>query len=234
VPSDATDEITDEQYAHGLPGVHGSDLPDTPAALTPEPPRVIVPRWVQLVVLPLALVALWELAHAAGKLLLVFVIAGVIALILNPAWHSSSARGCPAGWRCSRWYVAFFLILAGIGVLLANPISNQVRTFTHNLPHLVNEANSTIVGFQGDLNRLGFHVQFAEQGKTALQTVSDKLTKSAGSVVSFGGSLLSEAALAFIDLVLVFVLSVYMLIYGQRIGTLAPQGHARRRRNARG
>jgi len=172
-------------------------------------------------VLPLALVALWELAHAAGKLLLVFVIAGVIALILNPAVAFLQRSRLPRGLAVLAVYVAFFLILAGIGVLLANPISNQVRTFTHNLPHLVNEANSTIVGFQGDLNRLGFHVQFAEQGKTALQTVSDKLTKSAGSVVSFGGSLLSEAALAFIDLVLVFVLSVYMLIYGQRIGTLA-------------
>ncbi len=45
----------------------------------------MVPRWVQLVVLPLGLLALWALAKAAGNVLLVFIVAGVIALILNPA-----------------------------------------------------------------------------------------------------------------------------------------------------
>jgi predicted PurR-regulated permease PerM len=48
-------------------------------------PRVVVPRWVQLVALPLALLALWALARAAGKVLVVFVVAALIALILNPA-----------------------------------------------------------------------------------------------------------------------------------------------------
>ena len=46
---------------------------------------MVVPRWVQLVLLPLALLALWALAKAAGKVLLIFVVAAVIALILNPA-----------------------------------------------------------------------------------------------------------------------------------------------------
>ncbi len=68
-------------------------------------------------------------------------------------------------------YLAFFLALAGIGVLLANPISNQVKSFTHSLPHLVDEANTDDRQTpEGDLHRLGVHVQLAEQGKTALQT----------------------------------------------------------------
>ena len=63
-------------------------------------------------------------------------------------------------------------------------------------------------------------MRLAEQGKTALQTVSDKLSKSGSSVVSFGGGLLTEAAGAIFDIVLVFVLSIYMLVYGERIGKL--------------
>ena len=61
-------------------------VPDSPE-LPPqaEPPRAIVPRWVQLVLLPVALFALWALAKAAGKVLLIFVIAALIALILHPA-----------------------------------------------------------------------------------------------------------------------------------------------------
>ena len=65
-----------------------------------EPPRVVVPRWVQLVLLPIALLALWALAKAAGKVLLIFIVAALIALILNPAVAFLQRRGFPAGWRC--------------------------------------------------------------------------------------------------------------------------------------
>jgi predicted PurR-regulated permease PerM len=185
-----------------------------------EPARAVVPRWVQLVLLPVALLALWALARASGNVLLIFVVAGVIALILNPAVAFLQRARLPRGLSVLAVYLGFFLTLTGIGFLLANPISNQVQSFTHNLPHLVNQANHSIVSFQNDLQRLGLHVKLAEQGKTALQTLQDKLAKSAGTFVSFGGGLLTEVVSAGFDLVLVFVLSVYMLLYGESIGAL--------------
>jgi len=190
----------------------------------PSPPRVVVPRWVQLVLLPLALLGAWALAKAAGKVLLIFIVAGVIALILNPAVALLQRSRLPRGLAVLAVYLGFFLILAGIGLLLANPISNQVRSFTHALPGLVNEANRTIVSLEGDLHRLGIHARLAEQGKTALQTLQDKLSKSGGSVVSFGGGLLTEVVKAGVEIVVVFVLSVYLLLYGERIGELVRRG----------
>ncbi len=186
----------------------------------PEPARAIVPRWVQLVLLPLALLALWALAKAAGKVLLIFVVAAVIALILNPVVSFVQRPRVPRGLAVLVVYLAFFLTLVGIGFLLANPIADQVRTFTSNLPHIVDEANKRIATFQGELNHHGLHVKIVKQGKTALQSIQDKVAKSASKFVSFGGALLTEAASAVFDLVLVFVLSVYMLIYGERIGKL--------------
>ena len=182
--------------------------------------RVVVPRWVQLVLLPLALLALWALAKAAGKVLLIFIVAAVIALILNPAVTFVQRPRVPRGVAVLAVYLAFFLTLAGIGFLLANPIANQVRTFTNNLPHIVNEANKRIASFQGELNQHGIHLELVKQGKTALQSIQDKVAKSAGKLASFGGGLLTEAASAIFDLVLVLVLSVYMLVYGERIGAL--------------
>ncbi len=193
--------------------------PDASAA-APGPPRAVVPRWVQLVLLPVALLALWALAKAAGKVLLIFVIAAVIALILNPAVAFVQRPRIPRGLAVLVVYLAFFLTLVGIGFLLANPIANQVRTFTDNLPHIVNEANKRIATFQGELEHHGIHLHLVKQGKTALQSIQDKVAKSAGKLASFGGGLLTEAASAIFDLVLVFVLSVYMLIYGERIGEL--------------
>jgi predicted PurR-regulated permease PerM len=185
-----------------------------------EPPRAMVPRWVQLVLLPLAILAAWALAKAAGKVLLLFIIAGLIALILNPAVAFVQRPRIPRGLAVPAVYVAFFLMLAGIGFLLANPISHQVRTFTNNLPKLVTEANQQLASFEHELGRHGVHLKIVKPGKTALQSIQDKVAKSASKFATFGGALLTEVANAIFDLVLVFVLSVYMLLYGPAIGTL--------------
>ncbi|MCW3026883.1 MAG: family transporter [Solirubrobacterales bacterium] len=185
-----------------------------------EPPRVVVPRWVQLVALPLTALAAWALAKAAGKVLLLFIIAGLIALILNPAVSFVQRGRLPRGLAVLLVYVAFFVSLAGIGVLLANPISNQVRTFTNNLPTITNEANKKLAELETTLNQNGFHVHIVKPGKTALQSIQAKVTKSASKFVSFGGALLTEIANAIFNLVLIFVLSVYMLLYGRQIGAL--------------
>jgi putative heme transporter len=205
------------------PGEHEQELIDPAAeqpASAPEPARVLVPRWIQLVLLPLALLAAWALARAAGKVLVIFIIAGLIALILNPAVAFLHRSRLPRGLSVLAVYLAFFLTLAGIGFLLANPISDQVRTFADNLPHLVNEANSEIGTFQRELNEHGVHVHLKSQGKTALQSIEGKVAKEASKLASFGGALATEVANGIFDLVLVFVLSVYMLLYGTQIGAL--------------
>lgn len=191
------------------------------AAPSPQaPPRTVVPRWMQLVLLPLALVALWAIAKAAGKVLLIFIIAGLIALILNPPVGFLARGRIPRGLAVLAVYLAFFLCIATIGFLLANPISHQVRTFSDNLPHITREANKQLAKFQRYMDKHGIHLGLVKPGKTALESLQDKVAKSAGKFASFGGALLTEVANALFDLVLVFVLSVYMLLYGPRIGAL--------------
>jgi putative heme transporter len=198
------------------------ELTETPEAAVESsgtPARAVVPRWVQLVMLPLTLVAIWAIAKAAGKVLVIFIVAALIALILNPA-VAFVQRKLPRGLAVLAVYVAFFLMVAGVGLLLANPISNQVESFSRNVPHLVNQANKSLAELQQTANENGLHVHFIKQGHTALQTLGEKVVKGSSSIVSFGGGLLTEAVTAGFDLILVFVLSVYMLLYGQQIGTI--------------
>jgi predicted PurR-regulated permease PerM len=213
-------EVSENAPEAAPPRQEERELTDTPPEQTAEPPRVVVPRWVQLVGLPLSVLALWLLAKAAGKVLLLFIIAGLIALILNPAVSFVQRGRIPRGLAVLAVYVAFFVGLAGIGVLLANPISNQVRTFTNNLPTIVNEANKKLAEAQNELNHAGIHVELVKPGKTALQSIQAKVAKSTSKFVSFGGALLTEVANGIFNLVLIFVLSVYMLLYGQQIGAL--------------
>src|SRR5215216_3267694 len=54
----------------------GTDAHGAPAARGAAVPRVMVPRWIQLVALPLLVLALWMVAVAAGPVLLIFTVAG--------------------------------------------------------------------------------------------------------------------------------------------------------------
>lgn len=198
------------------------ELADAEPAGEPRSPveRLVVPRWVQLVLLPLALVAMWGLAIAAGRVLLLFVIAGLIALILNPAVAFLYRRRLPRGLAVLSVYLGFFLTLAFVGILLASPISNQVSAFTRAVPHITAEANAKLASLQGTLTSDGLHVQLIKQGKTALGTLQGLVVKTGGSVVSFGGGLLTRTVSTGFDIVLIFVLSVYMLVYGPRIAAI--------------
>lgn len=202
------------------PSAEERELTDSTGDVQQEPPRAVVPRWVQLVLLPLAIIAVWVVAKAAGKVLIIFIVAALIALILNPAVAFLQRGKMPRGLAVLAVYLAFFLTLSGIGVLVANPISNQVASFSRDVPKLVKKANRSLAEFQNTLNSSGVHVKFIKQGETALQTLQDKLVKGSSSIVSSAGGLLSEFVSAGFDVLLVFVLSVYMLLYGQRIGRL--------------
>src|SRR6202011_144211 len=130
----------------------------------------------------------------------------------NPAVSFAQRGRLPRGIAVLAVYLAFLVGLAGIGVLLANPISSQVRTFTNNLPTITKEANKKLAELETNLTKVGVHLKIVKPGKTALQSIQDKVTKSASKFVSFGGAILTEVANAIFNLVLIFVLSVYMLL----------------------
>src|ERR1700691_4010915 len=107
----------------------------------PNVPPVVVPRWVQLVVLPLGILGLWELARASGSVLLILVVASLVALIFNPMVERVEQVHIRRGLAIAAVYLGMIAIVAGIGVLLSSPISNQVNKFANDVPHIVKEAN---------------------------------------------------------------------------------------------
>jgi predicted PurR-regulated permease PerM len=179
----------------------------------------VVPRWVQLVILPLSLLALWALARAAGTVVLILIAASVIALLLAPSIRMLERR-IPRGLAILLVYLACFAVLGGIGFLLVNPIGDQVARFQHNLPSIVHTANRDLANLQKFLNRHGIHVHIQQQGQTALDTLQKDILRRSGSIVSFSRNVLSSIVTTGFDLVLIFVLSVYLLVYGHQIGGL--------------
>jgi predicted PurR-regulated permease PerM len=187
-----------------------------PAQLTAP---VMVPRWVQMVLLPLALLGLWELGHAMGTLLVVVVAAGVIAVILNPlAKHFQ--RVVPRALAIVLSYLTILLIFAAIGALLSAPVSTQLSHFSDHFPAFVKRVNRDLVSIQNFFNHHGIKVHIAQQGHSALQTLQKQVLKSSGSILSFSRDVLGQLVTISVDLILTFVLSVYMLVYARDIGNL--------------
>lgn len=181
---------------------------------------MVVPRWVQLVLLPVGLLGVWALARAAGSVVLVFLIAGVIALVLNPLVTLVQRTRMPRGMAVLAVFLVFFAAVGGGVALLINPVSRQVLSFQRDVPDLVTSANKTLGHFQEylDSHHLGLHVQ--NSGQTALETLQKSFLRRSGAIVSFTRDLVQRLAEGAFALILILVISVYMLLYAPSIGGL--------------
>jgi len=220
---DVADEQDRDRSAHDDWPMADDDLgpepESTPAPLT-APAPLVVPRGVQLVLLLIGLLALWALARAAGTVLLLFLIAGVIALILNPLVKLVERRRLPHGAAVFAVYIGLLAALVGVGAVLANPVSNQVQSFQDDVPQLVEDATASLDDLQHWLDDKGIDIHIKDQGSTALQTIQSKLLRGSGDIVSFSRDLLRRLVETSFALILILVISIYMLVYAESIGNV--------------
>ncbi|TDO51744.1 uncharacterized protein DUF20 [Kribbella sp. VKM Ac-2527] len=183
----------------------------------------MVPRWVQAIVVAVALFALTGLARAAAPVLMVFLIAVVVAPIVNPLVTALQRARVPRGIAIGAVFVAFFLVMAGVVVLVVRQVAAQLSALQADLPRLVDSANASLARFQQWLDQRGIGVEIKRPGETALETLQASLLRGTGNVVAFTSDLVTMIAGAAFVLILVLVITIYMLIYGGRIGSPARQ-----------
>jgi predicted PurR-regulated permease PerM len=189
---------------------------ESPAPVEP----VVVPRWVQLVLLPLGVLGLYTVARAAGTVLLLFIVAGVIALILNPMVVFVQRAHLPRTAAVLVVYLGFFTTLTGAGFLLANPIADQASSFADDVPGLVDDAEHGLDDVQTFFDDNGINVQIKAEGDDSLNSLESNITDASGDIVAATGDILRQLIEIGFYLVLILVLSIYMLIYGPSIGAL--------------
>jgi putative heme transporter len=180
--------------------------------------RILVPRWVQLVMLPLAVLGLWAVLNAAGPVLLLFIIGAIVALLLNPFVGVLRRAHVPRGIAVLIVMLCVVAAVTAIGFLLANPVADQVDAFRDNVPEIVDDANASLADVQQWLDDNGINVQIADEGETALGTLGQNLSEGSGELVAFTQDALRTLVEALLALILIIVISVYMLLYGERIG----------------
>ena len=126
--------------ARGAAGAAGRGRRGHAAGSAVEP--VVVPRWVQLVTLPLAIVGPGRSA-AGGRADR----PGVHDRradrdAAQPVRHAAAPAGRAARTAAVITWLGVLLVIVGIAVLLANPIADQVSTFRDSVPGLVDDANA--------------------------------------------------------------------------------------------
>ena len=74
--------------------------------------RITIPRWVQLVLIPVAIFLALYFARAASHAVFVFLISAIVALLLNPVVLAMGRVKCP------RWLAVPVVYLAAIGIVV--------------------------------------------------------------------------------------------------------------------
>ena len=103
-------------------------MPGAPAST-----RIEIPRWVQLVGLPLLLLLVWVVAGAVRHVVFLFLVALLIALLLNPLVRGLGRVWIPRGLAVAIVYLAFAAALALAVLALATVVVQQTRSASHRV-----------------------------------------------------------------------------------------------------
>ena len=190
--------------------------------------RIEIPRWAQLVLLPLVLLLLWTVAGTVRHVLFLFLVALLIALLLNPLVRGLGRAKIPRGPAVGLVYLAFAAVVALAILALATVVVQQTRSAAHRVDHYftTESGHPSRTGAEHDLARFqlwldhhhlsGVHVQ--RQGEKFLNQVGTKdVQKYTTKALRWAeGAGLTVVTLLF-DAFLVVVVSIYMLLDMQRL-----------------
>jgi predicted PurR-regulated permease PerM len=186
-------------------------------------PTIQIPRWIQLVGLPiLALVALLIVGKVFHAVFL-FLVAGLIALLLDPLVRALIRLKIPRGFSIAIVYLSFAAAVAVVIFALGVIVVDQTQSAANRIDdYLTTESGRPPqTGFERDVDRfqlwLDTHhlerVDIRQQGQDLAQNIQGQdVEKYTSDVIDFlRGAAISIFQLIF-ALVLIFVVSIYMLL----------------------
>jgi predicted PurR-regulated permease PerM len=194
-----------------------------------RPPRIQVPRWVQLVGLPLLLVLAWILLTAASHVVFLFIVAGLIALLLDPLVRALQRMRLPRGLSVAVVLLSFAAALALVILAVATAVVGETKTaatrfndyFTNRHgPSGQTSADRDVDRLQRWLNTHHLKgVKIQERGHKLVRQIRQRdIGKNTNKVVSFVEGAAISIGKTLFSIVLVVVISIYTLLDMQRFG----------------
>jgi predicted PurR-regulated permease PerM len=185
--------------------------------------KIVIPRWIQLVGLPLLLIFLWVVATAVRHVVFLFLVALLIALLLNPLVRLVGTLRVPRGFAVALVYLTFALaLIAAIGAL-GTVVVSETKTAAKRVDSYFTDVNGRTgqVDADSDVNRLQHWLDTHRLGSIHVQKRGHKLArdirkhdvgKYTNKVVRFAeGAAISIGKLLF-SAIIILVASIYMLL----------------------
>jgi predicted PurR-regulated permease PerM len=191
--------------------------------MPPPAHKIQIPRWMQLVGLPLGLLFLWTLASTVAHVVFLFIVAALIALLLDPLVRALARMKIPRGFSVAVVFLSFATVLVvgviAIGVVVVDQSREAADRIDAYLTVERGQSNQTdaerdVDRLQGWLNDHGLErVKVEEQGQDFVDSLRDADPQEYTSrVIDFiEGAALSIFEVLF-SLVLIIVVAIYMLL----------------------
>ena len=191
--------------------------------MPPAAHKIQIPRWMQLVGLPLVLLFLWTLASTVAHVVFLFIVAALIALLLDPLVRALGRMRIPRGFSVAVVFLSFATVLVVGVIAIGVVVVDQSREAADRIDAYltVERGQSSQTDAERDVDRLQAwlndhgleRVKVEEQGQDFVDSLRDADPQEYTSrVIDFiEGAALSIFEVLF-SLVLIIVVSVYMLL----------------------
>jgi predicted PurR-regulated permease PerM len=191
-------------------------------------PQTQIPRWIQLVGLPVLLLLAWTVAGAIRHVVFIFLVAALVALLLNPIVRVVGRRWIPRGFAVAIVYLSFAGAIIVVIAAIATAVISQTRSAANRVDDYltVSTGQPPRTGAERDVDRfqlwLNDHhlkrVKVRKQLNDFVDNVKAKdVEKYTTRVIDFvEGAAIGTVKLLF-SLVLVIVISIYMLLDMERL-----------------
>jgi predicted PurR-regulated permease PerM len=188
--------------------------------------KLLIPRWVQLVGLPLVVIGIWQVFEVIHHAVFIFVVAALIAILLNPVVRAFCALRFPRPLAVFLVYLCAAVIVAGIAVVAGTVIANELNSVANRVEAEFVANGQGVTPASVKLDRLQawinanspVHVNIHHAGERAINDISNSdLQRYTGRAVAIAQSLIITIFESLFNLVLVIVISVYMLLDAPRL-----------------
>jgi predicted PurR-regulated permease PerM len=188
----------------------------------PTGSTIRVPRWIQLVGLPVGLIVAWMLAGTLGRVLFLFLTASVIAFLLNPLVRDLQRIRLPRGMAVAFVFLLFATAVAFVALALGSIVVDQTRSAAGRIDDYVTIDNAGgRTGAEQDIDRLQAwldthgleRIQIQKQATDWVDNLgAGQISGYTQDAISFARGAAFSIVVTLFNLILVIVIAIYMLL----------------------
>jgi predicted PurR-regulated permease PerM len=158
----------------------------------------------------------WDFGRHFADIILIFVLAWLIAFLLNPAVQFFTiSRKTPRILAVAAVYLSLLLVLIVAGLLIIPPTAAQVSTLGARFPEYARNISSFTTSTQGWLADHGIPVQIESLGSS--NELLSRAQSLGSGLAENALSLAQGVALVIFDGIIILIVSVYITIDGERM-----------------